>query len=237
MAQKRNKRVYAGFYGTPDGKLIYVVMVVKDINTGEDIVICQEHKHTGNSDYFAISKASFCEQILLNGEYVDKYSRKTQYKVESFEISNLRKDELPTPRRKKEPIDEYSYRYRRISPNYYAYAKDLCENYLIDLRTYNLCIQEKQYIGLFSKKDFDVLKEDLLYLKECRKTILREFDGYFKERFYEGKSIWKYAEEHNLNRGSVDYLQKKFFTALGKALHDRDLADKKKRIREPKNKG
>ena len=37
-------------------------------------------------------------------------------------------------------------------------------------------------------------------------------------------SIRRYAEAHQLNRGSVDYLQKKFFSALAHLLKERDEA-------------
>ena len=36
------KRVFAGYYKRYDGKRIYVVRVVKDIDTSEDVVICKE---------------------------------------------------------------------------------------------------------------------------------------------------------------------------------------------------
>ena len=49
----------------------------------------------------------------------------------------------------------------------------------------------------------------------------------------EGLSIRKYAEAHQLNRGSVDYLQKKFFSALARLLKERDEADGKCRLRKP----
>ena len=49
----------------------------------------------------------------------------------------------------------------------------------------------------------------------------------------EGLSIRKYAETHQLNRGSVDYLQKKFFSALARLLKERDKAEEKCRLRRP----
>jgi len=83
----------------------------------------------------------------------------------------------------------------------------------------------------WTKKDFEVLKEDLIFLNNCKKTVLREYNAYFKERFCEGKSIRKYADEHSLNRGSADYIQKKLFTVLATSLHNRDIADGKVRLR------
>ena len=41
----------------------------------------------------------------------------------------------------------------------------------------------------------------------------------------DGLSIRKYAEAHQLNRGSVDYQQKKFFSALASLLKERDEAE------------
>ena len=49
----------------------------------------------------------------------------------------------------------------------------------------------------------------------------------------EGLSIRKYAEAHQLNRGSVDYQQKKFFSALARLLKERDEAEGKCRLRQP----
>ena len=36
------KRVFAGFYTRYDGKPIFVVRVLKDIDTGESIVVCKD---------------------------------------------------------------------------------------------------------------------------------------------------------------------------------------------------
>ena len=48
-----------------------------------------------------------------------------------------------------------------------------------------------------------------------------------------GASIRKYDEAHQLNRGSVDYLQKKFFSALACLLKERDEAEGLCRLRKP----
>lgn len=41
----------------------------------------------------------------------------------------------------------------------------------------------------------------------------------------DGLSVRKYAEAHNMNRGSVDHLNRKFITELAAALKARDEAD------------
>ena len=48
----------------------------------------------------------------------------------------------------------------------------------------------------------------------------------------DGLSIRRYAEAHQLNRGSVDYLQKKFFSALARLLKERDEAEGRCRLRK-----
>ena len=42
MEENALKRVYAGYYTRWDKKRIYVVRVVKDIDTDEEIVICKD---------------------------------------------------------------------------------------------------------------------------------------------------------------------------------------------------
>ena len=97
---------------------------------------------------------------------------------------------------------------------------------------YHLCVKEKRYAAI-TRSDFAKLKEDLQFLDNALKTILSEYRDYFRERFVDGLSIRKYAEAHQLNRGSVDYLQKKFFSALARLLKERDEADGKCRLRKP----
>ena len=74
---------------------------------------------------------------------------------------------------------------------------------------------------------------NLQFLDNSLKTVLSEYRDYFRERFVEGLSIRKYAEAYQLNRGSVDYLQKKFFSALARLLKERDEAEGKCRLRKP----
>ena len=94
------------------------------------------------------------------------------------------------------------------------------------------CIKEKRYAAI-TRSDFAKLKEDLQFLDNAMKTVLSEYKNYFQERFVEGLSIRKYAEAHQLNRGSVDYLQKKFFSAMARLLKERDEAEGKCRLRKP----
>ena len=92
---------------------------------------------------------------------------------------------------------------------------------------------KRQRYAAITRSDFAKLKEDLQFLDNALKTILSEYRDYFRERFVDGLSIRKYAEAHQLNRGSVDYLQKKFFSALARLLKERDEAEGRCRLRKP----
>ena len=176
-----------------------------------------------------MTKQSFCEMVEVDGEWVDKFVRQPQVRITDTHIQNLIDGGFNGPVRKKQPVDEEllayeSRRYRRAE-TYTDYAKDLCTNYKIDLRRYNLCVTQKRYIGVDGKSDFDILKEDLKFLNDCLKTVLKSYGTYFKERYVDGLSVRKYAEAHNMNRGSVDHLNRKFIAELAVALKARDEAD------------
>lgn len=50
---------------------------------------------------------------------------------------------------------------------------------------------------------------------------------------HRGPAIRKYAEAHQLSRGGMDYLQKKFFSALAQLLKERDEGEGRRRLRKP----
>ena len=116
-----------------------------------------------------------------------------------------------------------------------CYAKDLCEHYNFDRNKYRLFVKEKRFAAI-TKRDFAKLKEDLQFLDNALKTVLATHQDYFRERFVEGLWIRKYADAHQLNRGSVDCQQKKFFSALARLLKERDEAEGTCRLRKPAHK-
>ena len=85
------KRVFAGFYTRYDGKPIFVVRVLKDIDTGESIVVCKDASFAkeDNEHYYLIRYTSFCEQVEVDGVLRDKYVRQTRrdYLAQSFRKS------------------------------------------------------------------------------------------------------------------------------------------------------
>lgn len=231
MNNKYDKRVYAGYYKRYDGKLFYVVTMAKDGVTGEDMVIYMPYS-IRETDYLTISKKQFCEPVMVDGKLRARYKRQTQMRIEQDFIDSLESDLLPTPKRKRvSRPDEEKYREYRTATNYYDYAKDLCVNYLVDLRKYKF---SKTYYDDFialSKKEMEIVYEDLKFIKTCFQTVLRDYAEFFNERFIKRLSIRKYAEAHNMNRGSVENIQRKMYKKLSALLRERDQADGKVRIK------
>ena len=234
--EKRSRRIFAGFYRRYDSKFVYVAAVVPDADTGEQMVIFHEGIDACECKYYCMTKESFCETVEVNGERVDKFTRQPQVRITDTHIENLKGAGFSGPVRRKKPKDEeelaYEYRRGRSSQTYTDYAKDLCKNYKTDLRRYRLCVSQKRYIGLLEKEEFDILKEDLSFLNDCLKTVLKDYGAYFKERYIEGKSVRRYAEAHGMNRGSVDHLNRKFIAELAAVLKARDDSDGIRRLRQ-----
>ena len=229
------RRICAGYYRRYDGKVVYVISTATDADTGEETVIWTSYPFADVPRYCTSSKKSFCAFVKVDGERKAKYKRQINMKISAAAIERLEDEGFRGPVRKRhrrQLDEEYDSREYQQSLTYHAYAKELCENYTFDWNKYHLCVKEKRSAAI-TRSDFAKLKEDLQFLDNALKTILSEYRDYFRERFVDGLSIRKYAEAHQLNRGSVDYLQKKFFSALARLLKERDEADGKCRLRKP----
>ena len=229
------RKIRAGYYRRYDGKVVYVISTATDADTGEETVIWTSYPFADVPRYCTSSKKSFCAFVKVDGERKAKYKRQINMKISAAAIERLEDEGFRGPVRKRhrrQLDEEYDSREYQQSLTYHAYAKELCENYTFDWNKYHLCVKEKRYAAI-TRSDFAKLKEDLQFLDNALKTILSEYRDYFRERFVDGLSIRKYAEAHQLNRGSVDYLQKKFFSALARLLKERDEADGKCRLRKP----
>lgn len=232
------RRISAGYYRRYDGKVVYVISLATDADTGEESVIWTTYPFAAVPRYYTSSKKSFCAFIEVNGERKAKYKRLVNMKISGEVIERLEEEGFRGPIRKRQrpqPDEAYDSRKYQQSLTYYAYAKDLCEHYNFDRNKYRLCVKEKRFVAI-NKSDFAKLKEDLQFLDNVLKTVLVTYQGYFRERFVDGLSIRKYAEAHQLNRGSVDYQQKKFFSALASLLKERDEAEGTCRLLKPSQK-
>ena len=229
------RRICAGYYRRYDGKVVYVVSLATDDDTGEETVIWTAYPFAEVPKYCTSSKKSFCAFVEVDGEWKAKYKRLLNMRISAEAIERLEDEGFRGPVRKRQTRqldEEYDSRKYQQSLSYHAYAKDLCEHYNFDRSKYRFCVKEKRFAAI-TRSDFVKLKEDLQFLDNALKTVLLEYQDYFRERFVEGLSIRKYAGAHQLNRGSVDHMQKKFFSALARLLKDRDEAEDRCRLRKP----
>ena len=232
------RRICAGYYRRYDGKVVYVISTATDADTGEETVIWTSYPFADVPRYCTSSKKSFCAFVKVDGERKAKYKRQINMKISAAAIERLEDEGFRGPVRKRhrrQLDEEYDSREYQQSLTYHAYAKELCENYTFDWNKYHLCVKEKRYAAI-TRSDFAKLKEDLQFLDNAMKTVLAAYQDYFRERFMDGLSIRKYAEAHQLNRGSVDYQQKKFFSALASLLKERDEAEGTCRLLKPAQK-
>lgn len=235
MQEVRDKRVYAGHYQRYDDKRIYVVMVVPDEDTGEMIVLYKDSPWADEHVYKCMTKRSFCETVEVDGKKRAKFRRRNFIIGDSL-IDTLEEDDLRGPTRKT-PYGERTgtqVRIYRTSVSYENYAKDILNNYRDDYRKYKLCVETKKFVGVLGKEQFLMLQEDLLFLQQCLSTVLCDHKSFCEERFWEGKSIRKYASEHKMSRGSVEHRQKKVYALLAEQLKYRDDADQISRLRQAK---
>lgn len=145
------RRIYAGYYRRYDRKVVYVISLATDADTGEESVIWTTYPFADVPKYYTSSKKSFCAYVEVNGE------RKARYKR-------------------------------------------------------------------------------LLNIKISREAVERLREERFCDQFVNSLSIRRYADVHQLNRGSVDYQQKKFFSALACLLKERDEAEGTCRLLKPAHK-
>ncbi len=208
------KNIWNGYYMRYDGKLVCVVGTLERVDTGEQLVLCK-YNAPKQQHFYAIGKESFLSRIEIGGKEVPCYRRLSVSRALSEEEAQ-RMFEKSGAFPPAQAVKEKRSSLHTPSATYAAYAKDLCESYLRDLRL-------SRAEG--ADEEARAAAENVRFLDGCMQGPLREYGGYFRERFVEGKSVRKYADAHGINRGSVDYLQKKFFAALAKCLAERDAAE------------
>ena len=143
------------------------------------------------------------------------YTHLDVYKRQVYE------DSFPEPKSKPFTYvdDEYAERAIRCSRTYYEYAKDICENYRMDLRRYKLIRDRKQYIGVSNREAYQAMCEDLAFAQQSLKTVLNDYADLFRKRFSEGLSIRKAADAMQQNRGVIERRQAALYRASVSYTH------------------
>ena len=135
------RKICAGYYRRYDGKVVYVVSLATDADTGGESVIWTTYPFATVPRYYTSNKKSFCAFIEVNGERKAKYKRLLNMKISGEVIERLEEEGFRGPVRKRQrpqPDEAYDSRKYQQSLTYYAYAKDLCEHYNFDRNKYRL---------------------------------------------------------------------------------------------------
>ena len=192
-------------------------------------VVCKDASFSkeDNEHYYLIRYTSFCEQVEVDGVLRDKYVRQTRREIDEGTVREVYEDGFPEPKSKPFTYvdDEYAERAIRCSRAYYEYAKDICENYRMDLRRYKLIRERKQYIGVSNREAYQAMCEDLAFAQQSLKTVLNDYADLFRKRFFEGLSIRKAADAMQQNRGVIERRQTALYRAFAQLLQQRDEAD------------
>ena len=92
-------------------------------------------------------------------------------------------------------------------------------------RKHKLIKERRQYIGVSGKESFSAMCEDITFLQQSLKTVLADHAEIFRTRYAKGLSVWKAAEELQVNRGVIERRQAALLNAFSQLLHERDQAD------------
>ena len=120
--------------------------------------------------------------------------------------------------------DEYVDRNIRACSSYREYAKDICNNYRLDLRRYKLIKERRQYIGVSGKDSFSAMCEDISFLQQSLKTVLVDHNEIFQTRYAKGLSVRDAAKALQVNRGVIERRQAALLDAFSQLLYERDQA-------------
>ena len=86
------RKIRAGYYRRYDGKVVYVVSLATDADTGEESVIWTAYPFADVPKYYTSSKKSFCAFVEVNGERRAKYKRLLNMKISGEAIERLEEE-------------------------------------------------------------------------------------------------------------------------------------------------
>ncbi|MFQ9893959.1 MAG: hypothetical protein ACLRWH_12550 [Emergencia sp.] len=75
------RRISAGYYQRYDRKVVYVISLATDADTGEESVIWTTYPFADVPKYYTSSKKSFCAFVEVDGERKAKYKRLLNMKI------------------------------------------------------------------------------------------------------------------------------------------------------------
>lgn len=83
------RRICAGYYRRYDGKVVYVISLATDADTGEETVIWTDYPLADVPRYYTSSKKAFCAFVEANGEREAQYKRLVNMKISGEAVERL----------------------------------------------------------------------------------------------------------------------------------------------------
>ena len=211
MPKDKKPSLKRGKYESADGKKVFVTDVALNEATDEQMVLF--YIDNGAQRLRALSREQFESKYTVFKLRVRRREAKS-YLFNDYDF----KSSIPKPREFKP------------QSSYLEYAKYIIANYTEDRRLLDMGKQQKKLVGL-RLEDKIIISTDHDFLHDCLKNLLSEYKDFAKGCFFDGQSIREYATAHNLNRGSVEYLRKKFFQDFAYLLEQRDKTEGRIRIK------
>jgi len=211
MGTEKKPSLKRGKYESADGKKVFVTDVALNEATGKQMVL------------FYIDNGAQRLRVLSREQFESKYTvfklmiRRREAKSHLFNDYDF-KSSIPKPREFKP------------QSSYLEYAKYIIANYAEDHRLLEMGRQQKKLVGL-RLQDSIIISGDHEFLYDCLSNLLSEYKDFVKGCLFDGQSIREYAAARNLNRGSVEYLRKKFFRDFAYLLEQRDKTEGVVRIK------
>ena len=95
------RRICAEYYQRYDRKVVYVISLATDADTGEESVIWTTCPFTDVPRYYTSSKKSFCAFVEVNGERMAQYRRLVNMKISGEAVERLMEEGFRGPVRKR----------------------------------------------------------------------------------------------------------------------------------------
>ena len=168
----KKRRIFAGYYKRYDGGLhFYVIRVVPDLVTGEDVILCRKDSFNDFS-YFVLTRQEFEIKVNCGGKKVNKYYRNIrQNPISDKALGHIKTDGFPTTIRRTDKEDKMHH--TRMARTYEEYAKELLEWYKHDTEACMLTKKSGKVVGMASAEDYPIVLEDVKFLNQCFKTSLK----------------------------------------------------------------
>ena len=93
----KKRRIFAGYYKRYDGGLhFYVIRVVPDLITGEDVILCRKDSFNDFS-YFVLTRKEFDSKVECGGKKIKKYYRNQQrFPISDASLECIETDGFPS---------------------------------------------------------------------------------------------------------------------------------------------